>query len=68
MKNEIYEYLINYGFSKEILDRIEEFKEDLYFVSLDKVKSTYKSIPLQLGNKSNKLRYSKIVKGAKSRI
>lgn len=38
MKNEIYEYLINYGFSKEILDRFEELNEDMYFVSLDKVK------------------------------
>ena len=38
MKNEIYEYLINYGFSKENLDRFEELNEDMYFVSLDKVK------------------------------
>lgn len=38
MKNEIYEYLINYGFSKEILYRFEELNEDMYFVSLDKVK------------------------------
>ena len=37
MKNEIYEYLINYGFSKENLDRFEELNEDMYFVSLDKV-------------------------------
>lgn len=32
-----------------------------------KILSTYKSIPFQLGNKSNKFQYSKIVKGAKSR-
>ena len=38
MKNEIYEYLINYGFSKENLDRFEELNENMYFVSLDKVK------------------------------
>ena len=38
MKNEIYEYLINYGFGKEILDRFEKLNEDMYFVSLDKVK------------------------------
>lgn len=38
MKNEIYEYLINYGFSKENLDRFEELNEDMYFVSLNKVK------------------------------
>ncbi len=38
MKNEIYEYLINYGFSKENLDRFEELNEDMYFVSLDKIK------------------------------
>lgn len=38
MKNEIYVYLINYGFSKENLDRFEELNEDMYFVSLDKVK------------------------------
>ena len=37
MKNEIDEYLINYGFSKENLDRFEELNEDMYFVSLDKV-------------------------------
>ena len=38
MKDEIYEYLIKYGFSKENLDRFEELNEDMYFVSLDKVK------------------------------
>ena len=38
MKDEIYEYLINYGFSKENLDRFEELNEDMYFVSLNKVK------------------------------
>ncbi len=38
MKNEIYEYLKNYGFSKENLDRFEELNEDMYFVSLDKIK------------------------------
>lgn len=38
MKNEIYEYLINYGFSKENLNRFEELNEDMYFVSLNKVK------------------------------
>lgn len=37
MKDEVYEYLINYGFSKENLDRFEELNEDMYFVSLDKV-------------------------------
>ena len=38
MKNEIYEYLITYGFNKENLKKIEEENEDIYFVSLDKVK------------------------------
>ena len=38
MKDEIYEYLINYGFSKENIDKLEELNEDMYFVSLDKVK------------------------------
>lgn len=38
MKNEIYEYLKNYGFSKENLKIFEELNEDMYFVSLDKVK------------------------------
>ena len=38
MKNEIYEYLINYGFSKENLNGFEELNEDMYFVSLNKVK------------------------------
>lgn len=38
MKDEIYEYLMNYGFNKENLDRFEDLNEDIYFVSLDKVK------------------------------
>ena len=38
MKEEIYEYLIKYGFSKENLYRFEELNEDMYFVSLDKVR------------------------------
>ena len=38
MKDEVYEYLINYGFNKENLDRIEEENEDIYFISLDKIK------------------------------
>lgn len=38
MKDEVYEYLINYGFNKDNLDRFEELNEDMYFVSLDKVK------------------------------
>ena len=38
MKNEIYEYLINYGFNKNNLNRFEELNENMYFVSLDKVK------------------------------
>lgn len=38
MKDEIYEYLINYGFSKENLDKFEELNENMYFVSLNKVK------------------------------
>ena len=38
MNDDIYEYLINYGFSKENLDLFEEINEDMYFVSLNKVK------------------------------
>ena len=38
MKNEIYKYLINYGFSKENLNRFEGLNDYVYFVSLDKVK------------------------------
>ena len=38
MLDEIYQYLINYGFSKENLRRFEEENENMYFVSLDKVK------------------------------
>ena len=38
MKDEVYEYLINYGFSKENLNTIEEENEDIYFISLDKIK------------------------------
>ena len=38
MKDEIYEYLMIYGFHKEELNRYEELNEDIYFISLDKVK------------------------------
>ena len=38
MKDEIYEYLISYGFNKDNLNRFEEENENMYFVSLDKVK------------------------------
>ena len=38
MKDEVYEYLINYGFNKENLNTIEEENEDIYFISLDKIK------------------------------
>ena len=38
MNDDIFEYLINYGFSKENLDLFEEINEDMYFVSLNKVK------------------------------
>ena len=38
MEDEIYEYLRKYGFSKESLNKIEELNEDIYFVSLNKVK------------------------------
>lgn len=38
MKDEVYEYLINYGFNKDNLNKIEQENEDMYFVSLDKVK------------------------------
>lgn len=42
MKNEIYEYLINYGFNKDNLNRFEEENENVYFVSLNKVKENIK--------------------------
>ena len=35
MKDEIYEYLRNYGFSKESLNNFENLNEDIYFVSLN---------------------------------
>lgn len=38
MKDEVYEYLISYGFNKENLNKFEEDNESMYFVSLDKVK------------------------------
>ena len=38
MIDEIYQFLVNYGFSKENLRRFEEENENMYFVSLDKVK------------------------------
>ena len=38
MKDEIYEYLINYGFNKDNLNKIEKENEDIYFISLNKVK------------------------------
>ena len=38
MRDEIYEYLISYGFNKENLNRFEEENENMYFVSLDKIK------------------------------
>lgn len=38
MIDEVYQYLINYGFSKENLRRFEEKNENMYFLSLDKVK------------------------------
>ena len=38
MKDEIYEYLISYGFNKDNLNKFEEENENMYFVSLDKVK------------------------------
>ena len=38
MKNEIYEYLINYGFNKDDLNKIEKENEDIYFISLNKIK------------------------------
>ena len=38
MKDEVYEYLINYGFNKENLNTIEEENENIYFISLDKIK------------------------------
>ena len=38
MRDEIYEYLISYGFNKENLNKFEEENENIYFVSLDKVK------------------------------
>ena len=38
MKNEIYEYLINYGFNKDNLNKIEKENADFYFISLNKIK------------------------------
>ena len=38
MKDEIYEYLISYGFNKDNLNKFEEENENMYFVSLNKVK------------------------------
>lgn len=38
MIDEIYQFLVNYGFSKENLRRFEEKNENMYFVSLNKVK------------------------------
>lgn len=47
------------------------FKDMNTYVSNDsealKIERTYKSIPIQLSNESNKFQYSKIIKGAKSR-
>ena len=37
MKSKIYEYLMNFGFSKQDLNKIEKLNEDIYFVTLDKV-------------------------------
>lgn len=38
MKDEVYEYLINYGFNKDNLNKIEQEDEDIYFISLNKVR------------------------------
>lgn len=38
MKDEIYEYLRNLGFTKELLNKIKDENEDVYFISLDKIK------------------------------
>lgn len=38
MKDEVYEYLINYGFYKDNLNKIEQENEDIYFISLNKVR------------------------------
>lgn len=38
MKDEVYEYLINYGFNKDNLNKIEQENEDIYFISLNKVR------------------------------
>lgn len=38
MKDEVYEYLINYGFNKDNLNKMEQENEDIYFISLNKVR------------------------------
>jgi hypothetical protein len=38
MEDEIYEYLNNYGFSDANLNNLKEENEDMYFVTLNKVK------------------------------
>ena len=37
MEDEIYEYLIDYGFTQENLSKFEELNDYMYFVSLDKI-------------------------------
>lgn len=45
MKDEVYEYLINYGFNKDNINKIEN--EDVYFITLStkiRLKAWHKSI------------------------
>lgn len=43
MKDEVYEYLINYGFNKDNLNKIEQENEGVYSISLNKVNEIYNS-------------------------
>lgn len=58
MKDEIYEFLFNYGFSKEKLKEFEEDNENIYFVTLNKIKE---NIDFFINKGLNKEEFIKLV-------